>query len=50
MFNSLFLINVVKVNADRLRHLEEANASEELANKVKREAEASERKHNNEVR
>lgn len=38
-----------QVNADRLKHLEEANAAEELANSAKREAEAATRKHSKEV-
>lgn len=38
-----------QVNADRLKHLEEANAAEELANSATRDAEAATRKHNKEV-
>lgn len=38
-----------QVNADRLKHLEEANAAEELANSAKRDSEAAGRKHSKEV-
>lgn len=38
-----------EINNDRLKHLEAANAAEELANTVKRESEAATRKHNKEV-
>ncbi|KAF6041452.1 SCLT1 [Bugula neritina] len=38
-----------KVNDDRVRHLQEAKDAEELANSVKREAEAKDRKHNKEM-
>jgi len=39
----------LQVNDDRVRHLQEAKDAEELANSVKREAEAKDRKHNKEV-
>lgn len=38
-----------QANEDRLRHLEEANTSEESAIAAKREAETAVRKHNKEV-
>lgn len=38
-----------QANADRLRHLQEANAAEEAANSIKREAEAAARQHNKQV-
>ncbi|XP_067948663.1 sodium channel and clathrin linker 1-like [Watersipora subatra] len=38
-----------EVNEDRLRHLQEAHNSEELANSMRREAEAAERKHSKEM-
>lgn len=40
---------LLQVNDDRVRHLQEAKDAEELANSVKREAEAKDRKHNKEV-